>query len=178
MLASKGFDIFGQVSQGRAAANQGKYEYEISKINANAIAVQGQEELRQATEEAELIKKAGEELVASQIAGFATSGVTMSGTVPVVLTETVAENKLDQIRTLKAGMAAEAIAGRQATAELAKGQMAKFRGRSAATSSYLSAFGTALTGAYEFERDYGGSLGTSSGNIPTGSRNTGTFRGL
>lgn len=155
MILGKGFDIFGQISQGRSAAQQGKFEYEIAKMNADAIAAQGQEELRQATEEAELIKKMGDELISSQITGFATSGVTLSGTVPVVLQETAAENKLQEIRTLKEGMAAEAISQQRAAAEIAAGKMAKYRGRSQEAASYLGAGGTALTGLYDLSREFG-----------------------
>jgi hypothetical protein len=155
MLGGGALDIFGQLSSGRSAAQQGKFEYEIAKINATNIEAQGAEELRQATEEAELIQKLTEDLVASQIAGFTTSGVTLSGTVPVVLAETAAEGKLDEIRTIKRGMAAEGLAKMRAQGELARGKAAKFRGRSKEFSSYLGAGGTALTGLIDLEREFG-----------------------
>ena len=145
MLFKTGLDIFGNFQKGRSAVAQGKFEYQISKMNADNIREQGKEELRQATEEAEYIKKQGDALIASQLVGYTSSGVTVSGTVPVVMAETAAENKLDEIRTLKRGLVAEVLAEKQAIAETAAGRAAKYRGRSQEAASYLN-MGTSILG--------------------------------
>ena len=167
-IATGAYSAYQQNQAGRAARRQGEYQGDIFDLNA-ADAERQAEDATARGREAESRHRVGvKQLIGSQRAGLAASGVDIgTGSARDVQEEAAYLGELDAL-TIRNNAKREALGYRTQAANLrAEGMMARRAGRNQQKAANQAAVGTLLTTgvqAYGGWRQYGGgTTGTSSG---------------
>jgi hypothetical protein len=139
--------VVSQVQQGQSAKTQANFQSKIAARNAEQALEEAEGKRQSAAEAAIQAERRGKAIKASQVAGFAKSGVELRGSPLSVLVETAQDIEADKLTLLREGAIAGATDEFRAGILQAEGSAAKARGSAAKRASVLSGIGTAATGA-------------------------------
>lgn len=136
-----GVSIVSALTAAGTAIYSAEKQKEAADYNAEVDKIKAHDALQIGADEAANIRQKARRIAATQAEGSAMSGVEVnSGTSLALLKDTAGLGELDALRTVN-------NARRQAWGFQAEGELEKAKGRTAMTTGYLNAAGSALSGA-------------------------------
>lgn len=144
-VASGAVSAVGSIQQGNAAMADAEYQAAVSRNNAIMERNKAKQELQAGEVEANQKRREVAAIIGRQRAGVGASGVTMSGSVLDVLTDTAGQGAFDiamirhnaEIRATDRNFSAQNFD--------AQSELMMMQGRAARQAGYMSALGTALS---------------------------------
>lgn len=166
-LLGTGMSVYGQMQQGQAAKAQASYQAQVAQRNKQVLEYQAQDRAEQGQLQEEQHRQKVRQLMGTQRAALSASGVTLDdGSAVDLMADTAAIGEMDA-QTIKSNTAKDLWAIRNQQQSLdAESTLLMSRGKAAAQSGTVGAFGSLLGGAGRVAGDWYRFSGDSAPAVP------------
>lgn len=150
-----GMSVYGQMQQGQAAKAQASYQAQVTERNKQMLEYQAEDRAEQGRLQEEQHRQKVRQLMGTQRAGLSASGVTLDdGSAVDLMTDTATIGEMDA-QTIRQNTAKDIWAIRNQQQGLdAESSLLMSRGKAAAQSGTVGAFGSLLGGAGRVAGDW------------------------